>query len=202
MNVMPVKYRNAIDQNGVQIVRTPTGIAVCVAGLGARARVSDDVINQPIKVEVDYYGRRLKDESLDVIQPFYRDFLGNEVDHLKLVIRVKLGDEVLAELDLPELDHFYSFMVLQGPQQHVTDNYVSVPPALHITDEVGAVWTLGFRTAPKEMSPDGEFAFNVLRDGVDTREVASRIERRNGQIRIFTRQPGGAVWKRWLGRNF
>ena len=64
-----------------------------------------------------------------------------------------------------------------------------MPPALTITDEPGAIWTLGFRFGA---APRGEFAFNVLRNGQETGEIASRIERRKGQVRIFTAQG----WKR------
>ena len=92
----------------------------------------------------------------------------------------------------------YPFMRLQGEQQYLTENYVSVPPALTILDEQGAVWTLGFNTAPRGKSPNGEFAFDVLRNGVDTGEIASRIERRGGKIRIFTRDG----WKKWTGLTF
>jgi len=82
-------------------------------------------------------------------------------------------------------------MVRSGEQHYITESYVSVPPALIITDETGAVWTLGFKFGE---APNGEFAFNVLRNGIETGEVASRIERRNGRIRIFTRQ--GWKWMR------
>ena len=90
------------------------------------------------------------------------------------------------------------FMILQGEQRHITEHYVSVPPALTITDETGAVWTLGFQTAPRGKSPDGEYAFNVLRDGLEVGEIASRIERRNSRVRIFTVDG----WKRWTGYSF
>jgi hypothetical protein len=92
----------------------------------------------------------------------------------------------------------FPFMKLQGEQTHITESYVSVPPALTITDERGAVWTLGMQTAPRDRSPDGEFAFDVLRNGVFTGEVASRIERRAGVVRIFGRDG----WKRWGGSSF
>ena len=82
------------------------------------------------------------------------------------------------------------FMVRHGEQQHVTEDYVSVPPALTITDETGAIWTLGFRFGS---APRGEFAFNVLRNGQEVGEVASRIERRHGRVRVFTAQG----WK-WM----
>ena len=76
-------------------------------------------------------------------------------------------------------------MVRHGEQCHVTEEYVSVPPALTIADETGAIWTLGLRLGA---APRGEFAFNVLRNGVEMGEVASRIERTRGRIRIFTAQ--------------
>ena len=87
------------------------------------------------------------------------------------------------------------FMVRQGEQTHITEPYVSVPPALTITDETGAIWTLGFRYGH---APRGEFAFNVLRNGLETGEVASRIERRRGRIRIFTAHG----WKWYTGVSF
>ncbi len=88
-----------------------------------------------------------------------------------------------------------AFQRRQGEQTFVTDNYVSSPPALIIMDERGAVWTLGFNRGE---APHGEFAFNVLRDGVNTGEWASRIERRNGRIRCFTKDG----WKVWNGHSW
>lgn len=87
------------------------------------------------------------------------------------------------------------YMVRQGEQHFETENYVSSPPALIITDEMGVVWCLGFN---KGEAPRGEFAFNVLRDGVNTGVFASRIERRNRKIRCFTAEG----WKTWNGRSF
>lgn len=92
----------------------------------------------------------------------------------------------------------FPFMALQGEQTHITESYVSIPPALTIVDECGAVWTIGFQTAPRERSPNGEFAFDVLRNGVFAGEFASRIERRAGRIQIFGRDG----WKRWNGSSF
>ena len=92
----------------------------------------------------------------------------------------------------------YPFMAPQVEQEHETENYVAVPPALIITDAQNNVWTLGFQTAPQGRSPDGEFAFNVLKNGMETGEVASRIERRSSRIRIFTCDG----WKRWTGSSF
>lgn len=182
---------NAIEQNGVMIARTPTGIAVSVGD-----RFFPPTPNKVLKIEVDCGGRRLKEEFIQTYGPRWRDYFGSGVDHLKCVVRVKDGGNVLAELGVE--DEPLPYMVVQGEQRHITENYVSVPPALTITDEVGAVWTLGFVTAHKDQSPEGEYAFNVLRDGVETGEIASRIERRNGKVRIFTRHG----WKRWLGSTF
>lgn len=97
-----------------------------------------------------------------------------------------------------ETSVFLPYMKLQGEQQHITEQYVSVPPALTILDESGAIWTLGFNIAPRGKSPDGEFAFNVLRNGAEAGAIASRIERRNGRIRVFTAEG----WKRWTGLSF
>jgi hypothetical protein len=90
------------------------------------------------------------------------------------------------------------YMVPVGPQTHITESYVSSPPALVITDERGARWCLGTEYARMDDSPNGEFAFNVVRNGMDTGMFASRIERRNGKIRIFTRDG----WRIWNGRCF
>lgn len=90
------------------------------------------------------------------------------------------------------------FMVRQGPQLHITEPYVSSPPALTLTDERGDLWCLGFTRAPHGRVPGGEFAYNVLKNGEETGEFASRIERRAGRIRIFTKEG----WKRWTGSDF
>lgn len=93
---------------------------------------------------------------------------------------------------------FMPYMRLQGEQTHITENYVSSPPALTITDERGDLWCLGFSGAPHGSVPGGEFAYNVLKNGEETGEYASRIERRRGRIRIFTQ----AGWKQWTGTSF
>jgi hypothetical protein len=87
------------------------------------------------------------------------------------------------------------YMKRQGEQLFQTENYVSVPPALIIMDERGSVWTLGFA---RENGPRGEYAFDVLKDGMSTGEWASRIERRGGKVRIFGRDG----WKVWTGKFF
>lgn len=95
------------------------------------------------------------------------------------------------------------YMLRPAEQTHITEAYVSSPPAAFIIDEVGDVWTLGVtmrrqQSATGGAAPNGEYAFNVLRNGIDIGEFASRIERRAGRVRIFTN--GG--WKRWSGRSF
>ncbi len=183
--------QNAIEHNGIQIVRTPTGIGVHPINLLPRYQGSVLVI------EIDYAGRRLNNDAIFGCQPWC--YFTPGVDMLRCGVRVKVGDAVLAELGLPTSEPtILPFMVLQGEQHHVTENYCAVPPCLTITDEVGAVWTLGFETARKDDSPEGEFAFPVLRDGVDVHEIASRIERRNGKIRVLTK----SGWKRWTGQSF
>lgn len=182
-------YRHAVRQNGVIIVRTPKGVGV---GQDETAFLPQ---SGAVCVEIHAGGRLLARQ--EVALP-WRDYYGEAVNHLALWVRVLDGTTLLAELLPPGGELVYPFMVLQGEQKHVTESSVAVPPALTITDEVGAIWTLGFHTALQEQSPRGEFAFEVLRDGVGTGVIASRIERRNGQVRVFTRHG----WKRWLGREF
>lgn len=88
------------------------------------------------------------------------------------------------------------YMRAPGEQLFLTESYVSSPPALIINDEANNVWTLGVGASPE--GPRGEFAYDVLLNGMPTGETASRIERRAGRIRIFT--PVGM--KRWNGRAF
>jgi hypothetical protein len=89
-------------------------------------------------------------------------------------------------------------MVRQGEQTHITQEYVSSPPALTLIDERGDLWCLGFTAAPHGKVPGGEFAYSVLKNGTETGEFASRIERRRGRIRIFTAEG----WKRWTSVSF
>lgn len=97
------------------------------------------------------------------------------------------------------LDYMRPLRVLGHEQTFITENDVSSPPALWVIDEAGVKWTLGtVYVEPGRGAPCGEFAFNVLRDGQDTGEFASRIERRRGRIGIFT----STGWKRWTGQSF
>jgi hypothetical protein len=101
---------------------------------------------------------------------------------------------------------FGSALVKAVPQ-FVTDSYVSSPPAAWIVDSAGTVFELGIRRYVNpnaefrtrfDTDPRGQFAFNVLANSMETGEYASTIERRNGRVRIFTREG----WKVWNGRSF
>lgn len=77
-------------------------------------------------------------------------------------------------------------------RENHTENYVVIPPAFVITDRDGASWTLGTEYTPPH---NGEFELNVLRNGVETGEVAKRIERDGGRIRIHGHY-GRKTWSR------
>ncbi len=80
----------------------------------------------------------------------------------------------------------------------LTDMYVASPPAAYIVNERGSVFTLGFEYQAERDRPIGHYAFNVLLNGFETGEFATFIERRNGKIRIRTKQG----WKQWNGHSF
>jgi hypothetical protein len=82
------------------------------------------------------------------------------------------------------------FMRQQGEQKHVTESYVSCPPALVIQDLDGNLWTLGFDQGGWHT---GEFEFDVVRNACRTGEFACRIEFRNGKVKIFGRDG----WRSW-----
>jgi hypothetical protein len=78
-------------------------------------------------------------------------------------------------------------------RENATQPYVSVPPALIITDSNGATWTLGF----EYLHVRGQLFFNVLRNDLNTGEFASNIEYRQGKIRI---QSSEGIRKTWTER--
>lgn len=92
----------------------------------------------------------------------------------------------------------YEYMLKPAEQKHITESYVSSPPALMLTDERGNVWTLGTSYQFQRDAPNGEFAFNIICNGKEIGQWGSRIERRNGKIRVFTRQG----WVTWNGHSF
>lgn len=85
-----------------------------------------------------------------------------------------------------------------GEQVHITETYVTSPPAAHIDDLYGNTWILGYTCGIKGRSPKGQFCYNVLRDGKETGEMASIIEINAGQVSIYT----DVGWKRWNGHSF
>jgi hypothetical protein len=80
-------------------------------------------------------------------------------------------------------------------RENCSEEYVEIPPAYLITDETGAMWSFGTEYATGR---DRHFEFNVLRNDVDTGEMASRITYRSGKVRIF----GSAGWRTWTGKYF
>lgn len=72
-------------------------------------------------------------------------------------------------------------------RENKTESYVTIPPAFLITDSDGAMWTFGSEYSQH----NGEFEFAVMRNDVDTDEVAKRIEYSKGRVRIF----GHYGWK-------
>jgi hypothetical protein len=180
-------------ENGVVLLRTANNCFAVV--------VPEQRTNRLLRVEVDHQGRRFKEDYFDALMP-YRD--GLDVDLCECMIRVYEGTTLLAELGSQPGYYFEPWMVLQDEQSYITESYVSVPPALHLTDAKGDRWTLAI-TGPtddkaRDQAPRGEFAFVVMRNGVSMYEYASRLERRNGGIRIFTRHG----WKKLSlsGREF
>jgi hypothetical protein len=179
------KKDRMVESFGVKIVVRPSGFEI----------TSDRSENRLLEVEVYRAGVLLKKTMFQSAKGWKESLAG--INPAECGLRVlDMASNCVVMLDVEE-DPF-PFMKPQGEQQHITENYVSVPPALTITDEGGNIWTLGFEMASKRQSPDGEFAFDVLRNGIDTGEVASRIERRGGKIKIFTCDG----WKTWTGRSF
>src|SRR5262245_20271019 len=118
--------------NGVLFVRTP-------AGIGVEVQSPPDCGPRDITIEVWNEGKLLKEEQFLETKTFHwRDYIKG-VDTMRSVVRVLECGMVLAELGLPDEPYPLPFMVTQV-QRHVTEHYVSVPPALTITDERGDVW--------------------------------------------------------------
>lgn len=79
-------------------------------------------------------------------------------------------------------------------RENATEPYVEIPPAYIITESNGATWTLGAHY----VQHGWRFEFSVLRNDVDTGELASRIVYQRGKVRIWTRNG----WKIWTGKSF
>lgn len=96
------------------------------------------------------------------------------------------------------------YMHAPKEQTFITESYVSSPPALWIHDERGHVFTLATDEPPQpDLAARGEYTFLVMwspQHGIvqPTGTWASRLERRNGKVRAFTRQG----WRTWTGNSF
>ena len=66
-------------------------------------------------------------------------------------------------------------------RENPTDHYVTVPPALMITDHDGAVWSFGNEYRETRWA----FEMEVLRNDVKTGHFAERIEFRGGVVYLY-----------------
>lgn len=78
---------------------------------------------------------------------------------------------------------------LRYERQNPSESYVEIPPAFIITDVDGSAWTFGAQYAQH----GSDFEFAVMRNDVDTGEVAKRIVYQKGVVSIF----GHYGWKRF-----
>jgi hypothetical protein len=74
-------------------------------------------------------------------------------------------------------------------RENITESYVVCPPACYITDDDGAVFTLGF----DYIEHPRNYEFMVLRNDKPTGQFAERIE--------FRRSAGGAGVVRLFGKD-
>ena len=100
----------------------------------------------------------------------------------------------------------HSFERIVAPQyarqgkhfEYISEPYVSSPPAAYIIAEDSRTFSLGFKMHQTDKL-QGLFEFNVLVDGLDSGEFASKIEKKGRRVRILTRDHG---WKIWNGKSF
>lgn len=78
-------------------------------------------------------------------------------------------------------------------RENRTESYVTVPPALIVTDANGATWTLGTDYVQKGWT----YFWGVFRNDIHTGEHACRLEYRSGKLRALT--PMGS--KLWVERS-
>ena len=83
---------------------------------------------------------------------------------------------------------------LRYERENRSERDVEIPPAYLITDETGAMWSFG----NEYVMHNGQFEFNVIRNDVDTGEMASKIVYRKGVVTLF----GQTGMRRWNGRTF
>lgn len=81
-------------------------------------------------------------------------------------------------------------------RENATESYVSIPPALIITEANGATWTLGMERC-RDWEDGTGLEFIVIRNDIETGEFASRIEQCGRMVRIFGHFNGRPGWKTW-----
>jgi hypothetical protein len=96
----------------------------------------------------------------------------------------------------------FPFMRRQHPSQPQTETAVTIPPALWIRDEEGALWTLGF-DYDEVAWKSGKYEYDVVRNGVVTGQFARTIECRANlfntrEVRIW----GADGWRTWRNGRF
>lgn len=74
-------------------------------------------------------------------------------------------------------------------RENKTEPYVSVPPALIITDSNGATWTLGTDYIQKGWA----YYWGIMRNDKHTGEHACKLEYRNTKLRAWTPE-GSKIW--------
>jgi hypothetical protein len=103
--------------------------------------------------------------------------------------RATFGDVKMAQLLFDKDILSGTINGVRYEREDKTDSYVEIPPAFIITDSDGAAWTFG----PQFAEHHGEYEFSVMRNDVDTGEVAKRIVYQRGVVCIF----GSYGWKRF-----
>lgn len=92
----------------------------------------------------------------------------------------------------------YPFMRRAPQEKRESESYVTVPPALWITDRAGNTWTLGFQRPARDPHNTGEFEHDIVKNGLVIGEWACRLEYRAGILRAF----GHQGWRTWNGKTF
>jgi hypothetical protein len=85
---------------------------------------------------------------------------------------------------------------LRYERENRSERDVEIPPAFLITDADGGMWTFG---GGDYTIHDGQYEFHVLRNDIDTGEIAKKIVYRQGVVTIYGYGYGR---KRWTGRTF
>lgn len=79
-------------------------------------------------------------------------------------------------------------------RENPSESYAEIPPNYLITESDGTTWTLGMYYVQRGWM----FEFAVMRNDVDTGEMAFKIEYKLGKVRIWGRDG----WRVWTGKSF